>query len=86
MARLELRLLGPFQAILEQQPITTFESNKVRALLAYLAIESHRAHGRAELAALLWPDNPEAVARKSLRQALTTLRAAIQDEDSAPPF
>ena len=34
MARLDLTLLGALQACLDGAPITTFESNKVRGLLA----------------------------------------------------
>ena len=41
MAHLSLSLLGPFQATLGKEPIAGFESNKVRALLAYLAVEAH---------------------------------------------
>ena len=40
MARLSIRLLGPFQVTLDGQPVTAFEPDKVRALLAYLAVES----------------------------------------------
>jgi hypothetical protein len=32
-----------------------FKSNKVRALLAYLAVEMDRPHRREVLAGLLWP-------------------------------
>ena len=41
MARLSLSLLGPFQVTLDGDPIIAFESDKVRALLAYLAGEEH---------------------------------------------
>lgn len=40
MAGLSLFLLGAFQVTLAGEPVTRFESNKVRALLAYLAIET----------------------------------------------
>ena len=40
MAGLSIRLLGPFQVALDGQPVTSFESDKVRALLVYLAEES----------------------------------------------
>ena len=53
MARLSLSVLGPFQAALDGEPITDFESDKVRALLAYLAVESERPHRRETLAGLL---------------------------------
>lgn len=86
MARLSLRLLGPLQVILDGQSITSFESNKVRALLAYLAVEADRPHHRAALAALLWPDRPDRTARSNLRNVLSLLRRTIGDRDAAPPF
>jgi hypothetical protein len=39
MARLAIRLLGPFQVTLDGQPVTGFESDKVRALLARVRAE-----------------------------------------------
>ncbi|MFQ5410324.1 MAG: BTAD domain-containing putative transcriptional regulator [Anaerolineales bacterium] len=86
MPHLELRFLGPFQAACDGAPITAFESDKVRALLATLVVDADRAHPRDALAALLWPDRPDASARKNLRQALTNLRHAIADERADPPF
>ncbi|PKO20769.1 MAG: hypothetical protein CVU38_18325 [Chloroflexi bacterium HGW-Chloroflexi-1] len=59
MVRLSLSLLGPFQVMLDGEPATGFESNKVKALLAYLAVEADRPHPRETLAGLLWPDYPE---------------------------
>ena len=49
MARLSVPLLGTFQATLDGEPVTVVESDKVRALLAYLAVESERAHRREKL-------------------------------------
>ncbi|MBI4673669.1 MAG: tetratricopeptide repeat protein [Chloroflexi bacterium] len=86
MPRLELSFLGPFRATLDGKPLTGLESDKVRALLAYLAIERDKPHTRDALAALFWPERPDVVARKNLRQALTNLRAAIADEQSLVPF
>ncbi len=86
MPSLSLSLLGAFQATLDGQPITGFESNKVRALLAYLAVEAERPHSRDELIGLLWPDQPDATARANLRQALANLRNAIGDRTSEVPF
>ena len=86
MAFLSLRLLGQFQGTLDGQPVTLWRYDKVRALLAYLAIEADHPHRRDALAALLWPDSDYAAGRKSLRQALTSLRAAIGDEEAHPPF
>lgn len=86
MAHLALHLLGSFQATLGREPITNFESTKVRALLAYLAVEGHRIHRRQTLVGLLWPDYPEFNARRNLSRALTNLRTAIGDRKASPPF
>jgi predicted ATPase/DNA-binding SARP family transcriptional activator len=86
MARLSVFLLGPFRAAIDGQPVTGFRSDKVRALLAYLAVESDRPHRRESLAGLLWPDYPERSARAHLRVALTNLRQVIGDHQARPPF
>lgn len=83
---LQICLLGQFSVTRASFPITTFESNKVRALLAYLAVEQGRAHERSALLGLLWPDWPEASARRSLSQALFNLRQALQDHTADPPY
>ena len=77
MPPLCISLLGPFRVILEGQPLTAFESDKVRALLAYLALESGVPHRRDALAALLWPEHAERNARHNLSQALHNLRAVL---------
>lgn len=86
MTTLSLTLFGSFQAALDSKPITRFESNKVRALLAYLAVEADRPHSRDELIGLLWPDFSDATARTNLRQALSNLRLALNDRDPQPVF
>lgn len=53
------------------------ESAKVRALLAYLVHHTQLPQSRDYLAYLLWPDAPNDVARKNLRQALYSLRKAL---------
>ena len=83
MARFALSLLGPVQATLDGQLINHFAYDKVRALLVYLAVESGAAHARDALAGLLWPELPNAAARTNLRQALTTLRQALDDLTAA---
>lgn len=86
MSRLSLFLLGTFRAILNDDPVTHFESDKVRALLAYLAVESHQPQRREKLAALLWPERPERNARQNLSQALFNLRQTLGDREASPPF
>jgi len=84
MAHLSLSFFGPFQAALDEQPLTGFDSDKGRALLAYLAVESDRAHRRESLSAMFWPERPERTARHSLSQALSNLRRLMDDDRTAP--
>ena len=86
MAHLVIRLLGPFQADLDGEPLSGFASDKVRALLVYLSLSPDQPHRRETLAGLLWPDYPESSARKSLRNALANLRRVLRDRDAWPPF
>jgi DNA-binding SARP family transcriptional activator/predicted ATPase len=86
MAHLSLSLLGPFRVTLDGKPVTAFESTKVRALLAYLAVEAGRMHHREALAGLLWPDWPDRDALSNLRYALYNLRQVIGDRMAEPPF
>jgi len=79
MTHLHIHLLGPFEASLNSEPVTGFHSDKVRALLAYLCVETEGAHRREKLAGFLWPDFPESVARTNLRSALSNLRKVIGD-------
>ena len=44
--RVRVRLLGGFEVWCEDRPISGFESQKVRALLAYLISNRHRAFSR----------------------------------------
>jgi predicted ATPase/DNA-binding SARP family transcriptional activator len=86
MSRLSVSLLGPFRAAIDGHALTGFRSDKVRALLAYLVVESDTPHRRERLAGLLWPDYPERTARAHLRVALTNLRQVIGDHEAMPPF
>jgi DNA-binding SARP family transcriptional activator/predicted ATPase len=84
MPRLSMRFLGGYQVQLDGEPVTTLEYDKVRALLAYLAMEADRPRRREALVGLLWPDLSERRARHNLSQALWTLRRALGDESSTP--
>ena len=83
---LKIHLLGPPQVNQNGEPVTSLRSDKVRALLAYLAVEAEQPHRREKLAGLLWPDYPESSARASLRRALADLRKGIDDEGAEPPY
>ncbi len=86
MARLSILSLGSLQITLGDRPVTGFDSDKARALLAYLVIEADRPHPRESLAGLLWPEFPEERARQSLSQALSNVRRIIGDRDSRHPI
>jgi DNA-binding SARP family transcriptional activator/TolB-like protein len=71
-----LRLLGTFaiEATAGRTVAISIRSKKGRALLAYLAMKQDYQASREELATLLWGDNPDGLARHSLRQCLLSLR------------
>lgn len=77
METLTLSLFGSFQATWQDQPLTDFATDKIRALLAYLALEGKRPFRREILAALLWPDWSDTIARRNLRQSLHRLKQTL---------
>jgi DNA-binding SARP family transcriptional activator/predicted ATPase len=77
MAAIGITLFGGFQVTRDGVAVAHFRGAKVRALLAYLAVEANRPHARAALAALFWPDQPDALALRNLSQALVHLRKAL---------
>ncbi|MEM7333146.1 MAG: tetratricopeptide repeat protein [Chloroflexota bacterium] len=84
--QLTLSFLGPFQAIIDDNPMPESRAKKIEALLIYLAMEAQIAHRRETLVGLLFPDLPDESARTNLRQTLTRLRKAIGDNQANPPF
>ncbi|MCI0394151.1 MAG: tetratricopeptide repeat protein [Chloroflexi bacterium] len=86
MQRFQLRLLGSFQVALDGRPLTGFRSDKVRALLAYLAVEASHEHQRETLATLFWGENTESAARISLRQSLSNLNRLLGPLEPAGPI
>ncbi len=80
MSRLEIQLLGGFDAKLTARPVQKFESQKARALLGYLALNRDQPVHRDHLAGLLWPERPNEVARRNLRQALYSIRNSLGDD------
>ena len=86
MAELSLELLGPFQATHNGLAITGLTSDRLRALLAYLAVEADRSHLRPSLAVFLWPEAGYQEACSSLRYALSRLRHALGDPGADAPY
>ena len=74
--KLSLSFLGLFRVAWENQPMT-FATSAARGLLVYLALESDRPQSREQLAAMFWPDQPQAAAYANLRQTLARLRKAF---------
>lgn len=76
LSKVTLRLLGPFaaDANVGRHIAISVRGKKVRALLAYLAMKPGYQASREELATLFWGDNPDTLARHSLRQCLISLR------------
>jgi TolB-like protein/Tfp pilus assembly protein PilF len=84
MARLQLTLLGGFEArIIPGEPLD-IATRKTRALLAYLALPTGRAHSRDKLTAVLWSDRGDEQARNSLRQTLAELVRVLARVEPSP--
>ena len=86
MHYLELALLGSFEVRLNGEPVRGLTSEKIRALLAYLAVEADRAHSREQLAELLWPDRAPGIALQNLRQSLTRLQRLLPQPSALHRF
>jgi len=74
MTALRLTLLGGFALRDSAGDEIVVRNRKLQGLIAYLALNRDRRHGRDALAGLLWGDRFDAQARQSLRQALTAFR------------
>ncbi len=86
MASLELSLLGTFSVKYNGKPFHHFSSDKVRALLAYLAVESSQYHTREHLAELFWPERSPSFSNANLRNALSDLRRDLTTDQSDNPL
>jgi PAS domain S-box-containing protein len=69
-----IKALGLFAALDGDGRMLRLPTRKSRALLVYLVLHHGKHFTRDHLAALLWGDQPDAQARQSLRQALSTVR------------
>jgi DNA-binding SARP family transcriptional activator len=77
--QLTLRLLGPPRLERDAKPVE-FDTRKVLALLAYLAVSGAEGQARETLAALLWPEHDSAHAQSDLRHALFSLRKGLGED------
>lgn len=74
---LELRLLGPFEVLVDGEPVGLPPSRKTRALLAWLAL-AERPQRRERLCEVFWdiPDDPKG----ALRWSLSKIRRILGDD------
>ncbi|MBN1875717.1 MAG: tetratricopeptide repeat protein [Anaerolineae bacterium] len=73
---LRLTLLGGVNIVVGDISITELLSQKALALLSYLAFTG-RSHTRQAVAGLLWGDESETIAQRSLSQTLAELREHV---------
>ncbi|HWV86584.1 MAG TPA: AAA family ATPase [Capillimicrobium sp.] len=73
---LRARLFGPMTLDIDGRAVPEIAGLRPRSLLAWLLMEPG-PHARAHVAARFWPDVLDTSARASLRNALSTIRAAL---------
>jgi DNA-binding SARP family transcriptional activator len=79
-ARLEVRLLGRVEVILDGRRLGAFNSLRLQRFLALIALRRDLQH-RSRLAFELWPDSDERQARTNLRKLLHDCRHSLPDVD-----
>src|SRR5579859_3768605 len=73
-----IQLFGGLRLRQAERTITRFRTQKIGALLAYLAYFRLRAHPRETLIDMLWPDAEPESGRHSLSLALSSLRHLLE--------
>jgi TolB-like protein/DNA-binding SARP family transcriptional activator/Tfp pilus assembly protein PilF len=81
---LRLALLGGFQVRDPAGREIIVPGTKAVLLLAYLALCPGQSHSRDKLMSLLWSDRGESQARGSLRQAIWSVRRALERIEPCP--
>jgi DNA-binding SARP family transcriptional activator len=86
MGSIELKILGGFEAALDEEAPLKFDTDIDRALFVYLVAAANRPLRRGSLAGLFWPEKTEAHARHSLCQAIHSLRKQLHSQPFSDPF
>ena len=81
MSTLRVQLLGDFRLSDGDQLLTSVNTSRLQALLAYLILHRDSPQSRKHLAFLFWPDTTEAQALTNLRNLLHKLRQALPEPD-----
>ncbi|NJN85940.1 MAG: hypothetical protein HC881_06020 [Leptolyngbyaceae cyanobacterium SL_7_1] len=71
---LQVKLLGEWSITCGDRAITSINTARSQALLAYLILHRHLPQPRQRLASHLWVDSTDTQARSNLRKELTYLR------------
>jgi predicted ATPase/DNA-binding SARP family transcriptional activator len=71
-------MFGTLRSTRDGQVLTRFRTRRVAMLFAFLSFYRAREYTREELGDMLWPDQEEATVRRNLRQALHSLRQALE--------
>ncbi len=80
-ARFEIRLLGPFQVLVDGVPIEAGLRGSAARLLAALALHPGLPVARKHVAELFWPDSAGSQARTNLRLAIHALGRSLPGAD-----
>lgn len=78
----KIRLLGELRAEQEGRVVARYQTQKVAALLAYLAFFRDRLHPRELLTDHLWPEVEPEAGRNSLSQCIFRLRVLLEPTDA----
>ncbi|MEV0426943.1 BTAD domain-containing putative transcriptional regulator [Micromonospora sp. NPDC050495] len=74
---MDFRLLGPFEARHEGQPVEVGSRRQERCLLGVLLLDAGRVVDTERLIDLLWPDRPPASARGTVQTYIGRLRGSL---------
>ena len=78
-ATLHVGLLGDFRLHYDERPVTSVNTPRLQALLAYLVLHRQAPQARRHLAFIFWPDSTEIQARTNLRHLLHELQHALPE-------
>jgi DNA-binding SARP family transcriptional activator len=81
MGELRVQLLGGLSLLFNGAPLTTFNTPRLQALLAFLILNPDKPQFRYQIAYTFWPESSEAQARTNLRKLIHLLRQALPESD-----
>jgi len=79
-----IEMFGGMRLQRSGQALPRLTTRKTEVLLAYLAFYPRRAHSREVLAEMLWPDEESTTVRNRFKQALSSLRRALESGNDSP--